>query len=105
MSPNGRGSVGRGIGIAIALHFLQLAIIPAATFIAPLIHTVPASDLGLEGFAVSVFLWGLTQFLYLGPATWIARRDGKTETMKGILIVAGIGILLNGACDSLLFVR
>jgi hypothetical protein len=85
------GSVGVGIGLGLLLHLLQLAVVPAI------------SILYNPGLLFSVYAWGLTQFLYLGPAIWLAYHKGQRETAKGLLIVAGIGVLINGACDALVF--
>lgn len=92
-------SVNFGVGFGILLHLLQLAVIPAV--IALLSTLFP--KLGWGAFSFSIMGWSVTQFLYMGPAILIARRKGRTETAKGILIVAAIGVLLNGACDALLF--
>lgn len=86
-----RGSVARGVGTAILLHFWQLLIIPLFTLL-------PLAGLAWLG-------WSLTQFLYLWPAYLGRHRKGEKETAKGILLVGGLGILLNGACDAILFVR
>ncbi len=47
--------------------------------------------------------WRVTQFLCLGPAAMAFRKSGNTETAEGILIAAGVGLLLDGACDALIF--
>jgi hypothetical protein len=83
----GRNSIGNGIGTGLLLHSWQILIIPV---------------LSIAGF-FGLLAWSLTQFIYLGPAIVIARRAGKNETAKGLILVAAIGILLNGACDALLF--
>jgi hypothetical protein len=73
----------------LLLHLLQFLVVPGITV------------LYNPGLPFSVYAWGLTQFLYLGPAVWLAYRWGWRKTAKGLLIVAGIGVLLNGACDAL----
>jgi hypothetical protein len=85
------GSVGVGIVFGLLLHLLQLLVVPGITvFYNP-------------GLLFAAYAWGLTQFLYLGPAIWLAYRFGQRETANGLLIVAGVGVLLNGACDALIF--
>jgi hypothetical protein len=96
------GSVGLGIGFGLLLHLLQLLVVPGiAVLYGVLYPRTPYS--GLAALLLSAYAWGLTQFLYLGPAIWLAYHKGQRETAKGFLIVAGVGVLLNGACDALVF--
>ena len=88
-----RGSVGKGIGLAIASHLAQFIIVPIILFG------------GAGGIVFAMATWGLTQFLYLGPLAWVFHQNGESNTVKGILITAGIGFLLNGACDTLFLAR
>ena len=78
------GSVPRGITIAFLLHAFQLIIIPIA-------FVFPAAFF-------FIFIWSVTQFAYLLPAYLKYSAKGESETAKGILIAAGIGVLLNGTC-------
>ena len=55
------------------------------------------------GLLFCFYAWSVTQFLYLGPAAWLAYRKGQRETSKGFLIVAAVGVLINGACDAFIF--
>jgi hypothetical protein len=101
MSDPSKGSVGAGVGIALGLHLLQFAMIPAAAALGSIANSAPHQPYtGLSAVFLLIAFWSVTQFLYLGPAAWIAKSNGRTETMKGILIVAAVGILINGACDS-----
>ncbi len=82
-------SVTAGALYACPLHFFQIIII-VLSFLLP----------ALARYSISA--WSLTQFFYLGPAIWFATRGGQRQKAKGIWIVAGIGVLLNGGCDYLL---
>jgi hypothetical protein len=86
-----RNSVAIGVGLGVLLHSCQIVIVPLLSVVIP------------ELFVFALMAWSLTQFLYLVPAIVIARRAGRNETAKGLILVAAIGILLNGACDALLF--
>jgi hypothetical protein len=102
MSENPKGSVKEGVSKAVLLHSLQFLMVPAATSLTLLaLNSRPRPRTGMTAAFFFQAFWSVTQFLYLGPAAWIAKRKGRTETMKGILIVAAIGVLLNGACDSI----
>jgi hypothetical protein len=97
--PKVAGSVGRGILLGLLLHLLQLLVVPGIAFLYGVFY--PRAK---EPFAAvllfCLFAWSVTQFLYLGPAAWLAYRKGQRETGKGLLIVAAVGVLLNGACDA-----
>jgi hypothetical protein len=58
---------------------------------------------GLIMLFVGIYLvagFGLIQFFWLVPLWMIYRKQGKTESAKGVLIVAGITVLLSAACWS-----
>jgi len=93
------GSVKTGVLRGLSLHLFQGLLVPAIIFLFGLFYPHDKEPL-LAGFIVSAYAWGVTQFLYLGPAAWLAFRKGERETGKGLLILAGIGVLLNGACDA-----
>jgi hypothetical protein len=85
--PSRKNSVSFGVGQGVLLHLCQVLIVP-------ILSLVPM------GFGVALMAWSLTQFLYMGPAIIMARRAGHKETAKGLVMVAAIGVLLNGACDA-----
>jgi hypothetical protein len=97
-----RNSFSNGVGIGLILHFWQILIIPVLTIAIPFLYHPRAPMAVLAGF-FALTAWSLTQFIYMGPAIVIARRAGKNETAKGLILVAAIGVLLNGACDALVF--
>ncbi|MEK6286455.1 MAG: hypothetical protein AABO57_11990 [Acidobacteriota bacterium] len=82
--PASRGSVGKGIGLVLLLHLLQ---IPAAAMMGTIILPVIC----------------VTQFVYVLPAYIIARRKGHEDTAKGMTIAASITALLNFACAGVVF--
>ena len=47
----------------------------------------------------SLFLVGLTQFLYVIPIAWMAYKRHDTLRLQGILFAAGMTFLLNAICD------
>jgi hypothetical protein len=97
--PKLEGSVGYGVLLGLLLHLLQFLVVPGIAFLYGVFY--PRDK---EPWAVAVlfciFAWSVTQFLYLGPAAWLAYRKGQRETGKGLLIVAAVGVLINGACDA-----
>jgi hypothetical protein len=42
--------------------------------------------------------FGITQFLWLFPLWRHYRKEGETESAKGVILLAGISFLLNAAC-------
>jgi hypothetical protein len=95
--------VTRGVLIGFLLHLWQVVLIPAMATIAGMIHRAKPNDLDVAGLMFALGTWSVTQFVYLGPAAWIASRKGDKETAKGMMLLAAVGVLLNGACDALLF--
>ena len=84
--PVDRGSILSGFLVAAGWNAAALAL--SAALMAAMI-----GFLILAGF-------GLLQFAWLLPM-WIRyRKAGKTESAKGVLIVAGISVLLSAACWS-----
>jgi hypothetical protein len=66
----------RGFGLVLLLH---LALVVAS-------------------FGMVLFLIGLLQLAYVIPFAIKARKQHETARLQGILVAAGITILLNGAC-------
>ena len=99
--PKLAGSVGRGVLLGLLLHLLQFLVIPGTTFLFGVFYPQDKQPF-FAGLLFSSFAWSVTQFLYLGPAAWLAYRKGQRETGKGLLIVAAVGVLINGACDALI---
>ncbi len=100
--PKPNGSVGRGVFLGLVLHLFQILVVPVILVLFDIFY--PASkEPGAAGLLFCVTAWSVTQFLYLGPAAWLAYRKGQPETGKGFLIVAAVGVLINGSCDALIF--
>jgi hypothetical protein len=100
--PKPHGSVGRGVFLGVVLHLFQILVVPVILVLFSIFY--PASkEPGAAGLLFCVTAWSATQFLYIGPAAWLAFRKGLPETGKGILIVAAVGVLINGACDASFF--
>ena len=74
----------RGIGLALLLHLIQVPLALLTTFI-------------------SLIFVGLSQLVYIIPAIVVYRRDGRSDVVKGLIIVAAITFLLNAACTGLFF--
>jgi hypothetical protein len=100
--PKPHGSVGRGVFLGLVLHLFQILVVPVI-FVLFSIFNPDQQEPGLAGLLLCIYAWSVTQFLYLGPAAWLAYRKGQRETGKGLLIVAAVGILINGACDASFF--
>jgi hypothetical protein len=96
---SGRDSVNFGVLLGILLHLLQIVLIPAVSVVVPTLYP----KAGFAGIMFAIMGWSVTQFIYMGPAIAIARRTGRNDTAKGLILVAAIGVLLNGACDALFF--
>jgi hypothetical protein len=78
------GSVGKGFGFAAAMNVGGL-VVSALTIV--------------TGVGIFILLaFGLTQLLWLVPLYAYYKREGETETAKGVLIAAGISFLLNATC-------
>src|SRR4051812_21048548 len=90
--PTQQGSVALGVLIRSSLHMLQIPIVIAVQVLGR-IEDRP--------WAIALLGWSVTQLLYMVPATLFARARGAPYTARGIMIVAGISVLLNGACDAL----
>jgi hypothetical protein len=66
------------------LQLIQVAALALAFRLRPLFFAV-------EGI-------GISQFVYIGPAIWIAHKHGQDNRMKGLIIAASLVALLNAAC-------
>ena len=86
-----KGSLGRGIGYTLLLHLFQF---PIALVLALVPGVVPL---------LALFFIGLSQCLYMIPAILYFRRNGETETEKGLIIGASITFLLNATCTAIVF--
>ena len=77
------GSVGTGLLVAAMGNFGGFLLCPGLL----------AAGMGylLVGF-------GITQFLWLFPLWRHYRKEGATESAKGVSLLAGISFLLNAAC-------
>ena len=78
-----RGSVGGGIALVLLLHLVQIPFAMRDPF--------------------SLVYLCVTQAVYVSPAFIVARRKGREETAKGIVIAASITALLNIACSGYVF--
>jgi hypothetical protein len=86
---NERQEVGAGIAFTVALHIIFAAILTVVFLL--------LGDGKPSAFTPLLFL-GFTQGVYMIPAFVIARGKGKEQLAKGLLIGAGITLLLNTAC-------
>src|SRR4051794_13976959 len=86
-----KGSVSRGLGFTMLLHLLQIPI--------GLVLAIVPSIFSL----LAVFFIGLSQCVYMIPAYIYFRKNGETETAKGLLIGASITFLLNATCTAIVF--
>jgi hypothetical protein len=87
--PSGGGSILRGIAIGIA--WTVAGLIGCALLVAA----------GGIGF-IPLFGIGLAQALWMAPVAFSYKRRGEMETVKGMLIVAGLVFMLNASCWGLL---
>ena len=78
------GSIFRGLGIGFLLTLAGAVI------------SVPLMMIGV-GF-LTLFGIGLAQAIWMIPAWRRYRNRGETETVKGLMIIAGLVFLLNASC-------
>src|SRR6185369_8215441 len=82
--PPDRGSVITGFFVAAGWNTLAITISTASI----------AIGIGI----VLVAGFGLIQFAWLLPLAFKYRKEGKSESAKGVYIAAGISVLLSAAC-------
>jgi hypothetical protein len=85
------GSAWWGFGLTLLLHVLQIPI--------ALLVSLVSSD--PYAFFVPLIFFSLTQLVYIIPAVLIAMYADKPHIVKGLLIGAGISMLLNASCAGL----
>jgi hypothetical protein len=100
--PKPHGSVGRGVFLGLVLHLFQILVVPIILVLFEVFYPHDQEP-GAAGLIFCSYVWSVTQFLYLGPAAWLAFRKGDSDTGKGILLVGAVGVLINGTCDALFF--
>lgn len=80
----------KGIGLVLGLH-------AAVVVIAFAVASTDRSGLGFSLlFLFAAF--GITQLLWVIPATIWVGNHGSSDMLKGVWIAAGLTLLLNGAC-------
>lgn len=75
----------RGLGLALLLHLIQL----------PLFFLTSG---------VTLAFVGVSQLVYIIPAILIARRKGRPDIGKGLIIGAAVTFLLNATCFAFLMI-
>ena len=88
--PVNRGRVGRGLARA----FGSLAVAAAAAFSLQGVLPFSLGELALGSLAIV----GVTQLIWIVPIIVHFRKRNEPETVKGVMIGAGIVALLNAAC-------
>ncbi len=76
-----RNSFLRGFGFAMVLNLIQI-------------------PLAVMTMGIALFVVGLTQLFYVIPIAWKAYKRHETARLQGIVLAAGITILINGICDA-----
>jgi hypothetical protein len=77
-----KGSIQAGVGLLCLLHLIQVLFLTQ----------------GVE----ALFFAGITQFVYVIPAVIVLAIQGRTRTMGGVLIGAGVTFFVNAAIFGLL---
>jgi hypothetical protein len=85
------GSAWWGVGLTLLLHLLQFPI-------AILVNLVSSDP---YAFIAPLIFFSITQLVYMIPALLIAHLTSKPHIVKGLLIGAGISMLLNASCAGL----
>ena len=100
MDEESKDSVRRGVGLAFVLHVLGLGL---STALVSLFDT--ASELpGLDPL-IWVMNFGWTQAVYMVPAAIVLRAKRLPATLKGLLIVVGIGFMITSICTGTLMLQ
>jgi hypothetical protein len=81
-----RSTVSEGVFTALGLNVVQVPLL------------VCCSLLGSDAGFLSIGCIGVSQFLYVGPALWLAGRKRHANAVRGLWIGAGITFLLNATC-------
>ncbi len=90
--PPSQGSIGRGLGLTLALH--ALAVVLSCAFAG---LTGPDAVDGLMPFIAI----GVVQLVYIVPAYLVCSGESRRRTRKGLVLGAGITFLLNATCAGL----
>jgi hypothetical protein len=93
-NPADEGAVATGCAIGCGVQVLFLTAIPLA------LSTLRVSSQATDMASV---LFGLTQWIVLGPVIWKLR--GKQKTIIGIIITGTIGFMLSSACAAIVWPR
>jgi len=83
--------VAKGCGLTIGLHVVVIVLLCGLA----LSGWTPALERLAEAF---VILFGVTQFVYMGPAIYLARRRGRFGVARGLIIGAAVTFALGAAC-------
>jgi hypothetical protein len=90
--------------LVLPLHLLLIPLSIACGVVAGSMSH-PSSYASMEWMLYPLVGIGVSQWLYLGPAIWFARRRGKSRTAAGLAIGGGITLLLNSACFGALWIK
>lgn len=93
MEAKAKGNIWYGVGICAVWTLLAYPIAVAV-----------ASYLSPDFAPLMIVAVGVFQFLYIIPLAIYFWRCGKTATLQGVLIGAGITFLINGGCWGLVAV-
>ena len=89
--------VWKGLGLALICNFINFSV-SALIFMSSFGICGPygiRADIG----GVLTLGWGLTQFIYLGPMIFLARRKGKQEFARRLMYGACVSVIANvGTC-------
>lgn len=81
--------VAAGFGLGVLAHVVVVGGLVALPRRGPEI-------LGARDMAVLVI--GATQLVYLVPLVWIARRGGRRQLARGLVLLGAVTALLNAGC-------
>ena len=85
----GQGSIAKGLGLLLLLHAAAAVVCGSLAWIAD------GDPLG--GLSILLGI-GFVQILYVAPAAIVLSSKRRPRTLKGLLIGAGITLLVNAAC-------
>jgi len=87
---------------AVATFAMHLVWAPVLMLLGVLVDRGATEDVIVPLMLAPLVFIGVAQLLYVGPAFWLARRRGAARLAQGILIGAGITLVLNASTWALI---
>ncbi len=86
-----KGSIAAGLGLSFGC---QLATAAISMLLSKDVSPV---------FTYGLLYWGVFHWIFVIPVALLFRSQGRTATVKGMIILSSIVLLLNSLCGALVF--